>query len=240
MKKLILIKLVFALLVLHISCKAQQNEKSKEIYTFKKGDVNGIGKWYLGREIAYVMGYQGINWLERSSREKEENTNTLIKNMRIQPTDIIADIGAGSGYHVFKMAPLATKGKVFAVDIQIEMLTAIFNNKKYEENKNVEIVEGSEKSVNLKENTIDKVLMVDVYHEFSFPKEMLSSIYTSLKKDGEIFLIEYRLEDDSVPMKKIHKMTERQAVKEFKAAGFKLKENITNLPWQHCMVFIKD
>lgn len=240
MKKLILIKLVFALLVLHISCKAQQNEKSKEIYTFKKGDVNGIGKWYLGREIAYVMGYQGINWLERSSREKEENTNTLIKNMRIQPTDIIADIGAGSGYHVFKMAPLATKGKVFAVDIQIEMLTAIINNKKYEENKNVEIVEGSEKSVNLKENTIDKVLMVDVYHEFSFPKEMLSSIYTSLKKDGEIFLIEYRLEDDRVPMKKIHKMTERQAVKEFKAAGFKLKENITNLPWQHCMVFIKD
>lgn len=248
MKKAVILKIVLCVFLLNSSCKAQQNEKSKEktkektneVYTFKKGDINGIGKWYLGREIAYVMGFQGINWLERSTREKEENTTTLIKNMNIQPTDVVADIGAGSGYHVFKMAPLAKKGKILAVDIQIEMLAAMLDNKKYENNKNIELVEGSEKRVNLKENSVDKVLMVDVYHEFSYPKEMLASIYKALKKDGEIFLIEYRLEDAAVPMKKIHKMTEKQAIKEFKAGGFKLKENVDNLPWQHCMVFVKE
>ncbi len=218
---------------------SQQKENNDKSYQIKKGDFNGIGKWYLGREIAHVMGFQGINWLERVTREKEENTSKLIKNMQIKSTDYIADIGAGSGYHVFKMAPLANKGKVFAVDIQIEMLAAMLENKKFEQNKNIQLVQGSEKTVNLKENSIDKVLLVDVYHEFSFPKEMLASIYKSLKKDGKIYLIEYRLEDNNVPIKRIHKMSEKQAIKEFKANGFKLEKNLNNLPWQHCMIFTK-
>jgi SAM-dependent methyltransferase len=232
-------KILLLLLIGISSCKAQENKGIQEHYTFKKGDYDGIGKWYLGREIAYVMGFQGINWLERSSREKEENTSKLIKNMHIKPTDVIADIGAGSGYHVFKMAPLANKGKVFAVDIQLEMLEAIFSNKKYAQYKNIELIEGSETTVELPEKSIDKVLMVDVYHEFEYPKEMLASMYKSLKKEGEIYLIEYRLEDDAVPMKKLHKMTEKQAIKEMEASGFRLKKNITNLPWQHCMIFVK-
>tara|TARA_X000000950_G_scaffold275354_1_gene361596 strand:+ start:186 stop:560 length:375 start_codon:yes stop_codon:yes gene_type:complete len=102
---------------------AQEDNYSK--YIFKRGDFNGIGKCYMGREIAYVMGFQGIKWLERSEREKEEDVTTLIKNMRISPNDTIADIGAGSGYHVFKMAPLAKNGLVYAVDIQSEILEAI-------------------------------------------------------------------------------------------------------------------
>ncbi|WP_298766432.1 class I SAM-dependent methyltransferase [uncultured Polaribacter sp.] len=240
MKQTTLLLILFTCTIYNTCLFAQKTATSKPFYEYKKGDVNGIGKWYLGREIAYVMGFQGINWLERSSREKEESTGTLIKNMNIQSTDCIADIGAGSGYHVFKMAPLVNKGKMFAVDIQIEMLNAINNNKKFDDYKNITLVKGAEKSTNLKENAVDKILMVDVYHEFSFPREMLSSIYTALKKDGELFLIEYRLEDASVPIKKIHKMTQKQAVKEFKAAGFKLKKNLTNLPWQHCMVFIKE
>lgn len=221
------------------NCKAQEKNTSDEIYTYKEGDRNGIGKWYLGREIAYVMGYEGINWLDRSSREKEENTSKLIKNMNIQPNDVIADIGAGSGYHVFKMAPLANKGRIYAVDIQPEMLRAILLNNQFENFTNIELVLGDEKNVNLPENTIDKVLMVDVYHEFNFPKEMIMSIKSSLKKDGKIFLIEYRSEDELVPIKKIHKMTEKQAIKEMRAAGFRLAENNKNLPWQHCMVFEK-
>ena len=239
MIKSLIPKIIILLLISISSCKTQQKKVLQEYYTFKKGDYNGIGKWYLGREIAYVMGFEGINWLERSSREKEENTSKLIKNMNIKPTDVIADIGAGSGYHVFKMAPLANKGNVFAVDIQLEMLEAIFSNKKYEEYKNIELIEGSEKKIDLPVKSVDKVLMVDVYHEFEYPKEMLASIYKSLKKEGEIYLIEYRLEDDAVPMKKLHKMSEKQAIKEMKLSGFRLKKNITNLPWQHCMIFVK-
>jgi len=194
----------------------------------------------MGREIAHVMGYQGIGWLERSEREKEENVSKLIQNMKIKPSDTIADIGAGSGYHVFRMAPLANKGLVYAVDIQFEMLMEIENTKQFKKVTNVKTILGSEKSVQLPKNSIDKILMVDVYHEFNFPVEMITSIKNALKPQGQLFLIEYRGEDPKVPIKKIHKMTEKQAVKEMEAAGFKLKSNIKNLPWQHCMVFVLD
>ena len=128
---------------------------------------------------------------------------------------------------------------VYAVDIQIEMLKTI--NKKKESNKitNVETILGSEKSIHLSKNSLDKILMVDVYHEFNFPIEMIASMKNALKPNGKLFLIEYRGEDSKVPIKKIHKMTEKQAVKEMESAGFKLKENVKNLPWQHCMIFVK-
>jgi precorrin-6B methylase 2 len=225
------------------SCRAQDtaaNEDEESIdYIYKEGNPNGIGKWFMGREIAHVMGFQGINWLERSEREKEEQTSTLISNMQINATDVIADIGAGSGYHVFKMAKLANKGTIYAVDIQPEMLRAIQLKQQREPIQNIKTVKGTEQITNLPTNSVDKILMVDVYHEFSHPKEMLASIYTALKPNGKIFLIEYRMEDPKVPIKPIHKMTEKQAVKELEVSGFKLIENIDNLPWQHCMVFKK-
>jgi SAM-dependent methyltransferase len=218
---------------------AQQNNLDLK-YTYKRGDFNGIGKWYLGREIAYVMGYQGINWLERSEREKEENVSRLIKNMGININDIIADVGAGSGYHAFKMAPLAEKGLIYAVDIQPEMLDVIEKKKRSTKILNIETILGSEKSINLPKNSVDKILMIDVYHEFSYPIEMIESIKNALNPEGQLFLIEYRGEDSAVPIKKIHKMTEKQSVLEMEAAGLKLKGNIDNLPWQHCMVFEKN
>lgn len=229
--------LVLGLLVLS-SCKGQVKEATSD-YDYKAGDPNGIGKWYMGREIAHVMGFRGMNWLERPEREEEENTSKLLKNMNIKPTDVIADIGAGSGYHVFKMALIANKGTIYGVDIQEEMLAAMRTKKEAQDIDNITLVKGSEKSVNLPINAVDKVLMVDVYHEFSYPKEMIASIKKALKPDGEVFLIEYRGEDRSVPIKELHKMTEAQAVRELKAAGFKLKRNDDNLPWQHCMVFVK-
>ena len=238
MKKSTIFLFFFVYLLFSNECIGQEANTDKN-YSYKKGDNNGIGKWYMGREIAYVMGFQGIGWLERSDREKEENVSNLIQNMRIKSNDTIADIGAGSGYHAFRMAPLAKNGLVYAVDIQVEMLMAIEKNKESRKIRNIETVLGSEKSVFLAKNSVDKILMVDVYHEFNFPVEMIASIKKALKPNGQLFLIEYRGEDPGVPIKKIHKMTKKQAVKEMEVAGFKLKENIDNLPWQHCMVFVK-
>lgn len=235
---------LFSIIVMFLSlslfqCEGQ-TKKENSRYTYKTESADGIGKFYMGREISRVMGYQGIQWLERPEREKEENTSQLIKNMDISPEDTIADIGAGSGYHVFKIAPLAKNGLVYAVDIQDEMLNVIQEQKENRGSDNIEIVKGTEKNVNLPENSVDKILMVDVYHEFSFPVEMLSSMRKALRKDGKIFLVEYRGEDESIPIKKLHKMTEAQAEKEFNANGFVLKENFFILPWQHCMVFMKE
>ena len=239
MKRLYTLILLFSFLF--ISNKSFSQEIIQEdYYTFKRGDYNGIGKWYMGREIAYVMGFQGIGWLERSEREKEENVSSLIKNMKIKSNEVIADIGAGSGYHAFRIASLVTNGLVYAVDIQPEMLMAIEKTKEFRKVENIKTILGTEKTVELPKNSVDKILMVDVYHEFSFPVEMINSIKNALKPNGELFLIEYRAEDLKVPIKRIHKMTEKQAVKEMKAAGLVLKENIDNLPWQHCMVFIKN
>ena len=238
MKKFTVLLLLSNILLFSNKSVAQKNTNDQK-YIYKKGDYNGIGKWYMDREIAYVMGYEGIGWLERSEREKEENVSKLIQNMGIKPNDTIADIGAGSGYHVFRMAPIAKKGMVYAVDIQPEMLMAIENSKETSKIKNIETILSSEKSVYLSKNSVDKILMVDVYHEFSFPLEMIFSMKNALKSNGELFLIEYRAEDPLVPIKRIHKMSQKQAVKEMEAAGFKLRKNIENLPWQHCMVFVK-
>lgn len=234
-------KIVFSFLlltlVMTITVCHSQNDSNESVYTYKSGSFDGIGKWYKGREISHVMGYQGMSWLERSEREQEEETSTLLENMNLEPTDVVADIGAGSGYHVFKIVPKVSEGKVYAVDIQQEMLNAMEKKKNRLNQTNIELIKGSEKSTKLPKNSVDKVLMVDVYHEFEFPVEMIASIKQALKPDGKIYLIEYRGEDPTVPIKRLHKMTEDQAVKEMNAAGFTLIENIDNLPWQHCMVF---
>lgn len=232
-------KIISILLLCFSSMLMAQNSNSVNTYTYKKGDPNGTGKWYMGREIAYVMGFTGISWLNRPEREEEENTSKLLKNMNIKAGDTIADIGAGSGYHVFKIAPMAKDVFVYAVDIQDEMLAVMDYRIESKKIDNVAVIKGSEDSVNLPENSVDKVLMVDVYHEFSYPIEMIASIKKALRANGKIYLIEYRAEDETVPIKEVHKMSEKQAIKEFEAAGFKFKKNISNLPWQHCLVFVK-
>ncbi len=238
MKKEIILLLLFTSILTVYQCTGQETASDSE-YTFKKGDPNGIGKWYMGREIASVMGFQGMEWLDRPEREAEENTSKLLLNMDIDVADDIADIGAGSGYHVFKMALMAKKGLIYAVDIQDEMLAELQRKKEKAKIKNVTIVKGGDKSINLPKSSIDKALLVDVYHEFDYPIEMIASIKNALRPDGKLFLIEYRGEDDQVPIKKVHKMTEKQAVAEMRAGGMQLERNIDNLPWQHCMVFIK-
>lgn len=212
---------------------------AQERYTLKPGDPNGISKWYMGRQIAQVMSHFGIDWLERQEREQEENTTQLLKNLAIQPGMVIADIGAGSGYHSTLLSKMVGNGKVYAVDVEREMIAYLNERIKREGKKNIIPVLGSEKQVSLPANSMDMMLLVDVYHEFSFPYEMARSMLEALKPGGKLVLVEFRAEDSNVPIKTIHKMSQPQAVKEFKAAGFSFEKNISNLPWQHCLIFRK-
>jgi ubiquinone/menaquinone biosynthesis C-methylase UbiE len=136
------------------------------------------------------------------------------------------------------MAPLvASAGSVYAVDIQPEILSFLQNKMKDKGIGNVLPVLGTEQRCGLPPGSIDKVLLVDVYHEFAFPREMMQSIFDAMRPGGLVFLVEFRAEDPAVPIKEIHKMSQKQAMKEWEAAGFVFQENIANLPWQHCLVF---
>jgi FkbM family methyltransferase len=212
---------------------------AQERYTLKSGDPNGINKWYMGRQIAQVMSHFGIEWLERQEREQEENTTQLLKNLAVQPGQVIADIGAGSGYHSSLLSKMVGNGKVYAVDVEPEMIAFLNERIKREGKKNIIPVLSTEKTVSLPANSMDMMLLVDVYHEFSFPYEMALSMLEALKPGGKLVLVEFRAEDPNVPIKTIHKMSQQQAVKEFKAAGFTFEKNISNLPWQHCLIFRK-
>jgi FkbM family methyltransferase len=185
------------------------------------------------------MSHYGIDWLEREERQREENTSLLLKNLAVKPGMFIADIGAGSGYHSALLSKMVGSGKVFAVDVEPEMIAYLNERIKKEKLSRIVPVLSTEQKVSLPENTIDMMLLVDVYHEFSYPYEMALSMRSALKPGGKLVLVEFRSEDSTVPIKTIHKMSEAQAIKELKAAGFVFDKNIDNLPWQHCMVFTK-
>lgn len=203
-------------------------------------DPNGIGKFYLGREIARVMGHQGINWLERDTREEEERLSLLVESLKLKPGMQVADIGAGSGViSVLLARGIAPGGTVFAVDIQPEMLQALEIKLKGAGVNNVQPVLGTTQSPKLAANSVDLVVMVDVYHEFDFPFEMLREISRSLKAEGRIAFVEYRKEDPAVPIKEIHKMSEAQVKREalIPELGLEWVETIGKLPRQHVVVF---
>ena len=225
--------LLFSILLFSTSLMAQER------YIIRPGDPNGINKWYMGRQIAQVMSHYGIDWLEREEREMEENTSQLLKNLAVKPGMVVADIGAGSGYHSTLLSKMVGNGKVYAVDIEPEMIAYLNERIKQEKLSRIVPVLSTEKNVALPENSVDIILLVDVYHEFSFPYEMALSMRSALKPGGKLVLVEFRTEDPTVPIKTIHKMSERQSVKELKAAGFIFEQNISTLPWQHCMVFTK-
>ena len=208
-------------------------------YTTATPSRDGIGKIFMGREISHVMGHPGIGWLERDEREKEEAPSKAIAMLGLAPDTVIADIGAGSGYYSFRIAPLVPEGKVIAVDIQPEMLDFLKTESAKLKIDNVEPHLGTVESVQLPENSIDAALMVDAYHEFSHPAEMLQSLHNALKPGGKIYLLEYRAEDPEVPIKPLHKMTAAQAIKEYEALGFTFIENKPDLPWQHLLIFEK-
>jgi ubiquinone/menaquinone biosynthesis C-methylase UbiE len=203
-------------------------------------DRNGIGKFYMGREIAHVMGFLGAEWLERTEREKQERLSLMVKSLKLKPGMVVADIGAGSGVISMLIADqIGDEGKVMAVDIQDKMLARLKDRCAKAGIKNVVPVKGTVKSPNLKSGSVDLIIMVDVYHEFNFPYEMTLELSQSLKEGGRIVWVEYRLEDPTVPIKLIHKMSQKQVKKEAGLPEFKLKfkETIGVLPWQHMVFF---
>lgn len=200
---------------------------------------DGIGKFYLGREIAKVMGHTEALWLERPSREAEEQPQQLVDALNLKPSDVVADIGAGTGYFSFRMARQLPKGKVLAVDIQPEMLDMISFLKQENHISNIEPILGIVTNPNLPANSVNLALMVDAYHEFSHPNEMMQGIVRALKPGGRVVLVEYRRENPFIPIKALHKMTQNQARKEMQAVGLQWLETKSFLPSQHVMIFEK-
>ena len=201
-------------------------------------DADGIGKFYLGREIAHVMGPSGILWLERPERASEEQPHLVIEALEIEPGQTVADLGAGSGYYSFRIAPLVgPTGKVLAIDIEPAMLEAISERARRERIANVTTVRSSVRDPNLPPRSVDLLFMVDVYHELEFPYEVMTQVRAALKPDGRVALIEYRAEDPDVLIKPLHKMSERQVRREMQAAGFKHVKTVRTLPLQHLIVF---
>lgn len=208
-------------------------------YEHKAGALGGIGKWYMGREIAHTMCAAHAEWLDRPEREREERPLRMVERMGITATDRIADIGCGTGYHTLLMARQVSSGTVYAVDIQAAMLDSVFVRSQRAGLNNVDVVLGSTTDARLPAERLDKVLLVDVYHEFDHPVEMMASIVRAMKPGALLFLVEFKLEDPWIPIKDVHRMSKVQCLREMAAAGLVWEHSWNGLPWQHFLVFRK-
>ncbi len=208
-------------------------------YAQSEASADGIGRTYYGREIAAFMSHQGIYWLERGTRESEERTDLLMDALNLKPGMTVADIGAGSGYFTVPMATRVAPGIVYGTDIQPEMLAFLEARARTEKLTNIKGILGDTGDAMLPVASVDLVLLVDAYHEFDQPLEMMTSIARALKPGGRVALVEYRGEDPEVPIKPLHKMTEAQARRELEAAGLIWIRTDARLPLQHLMWFGK-
>lgn len=199
--------------------------------------AGGTGRFYMGREIARVMGHQGADWLERAEREAAELPVRVVQALALAPDAAVADIGAGTGYFTFRLAARVPQGRVYAVDIQPEMLARIRARLEALELTNVTPVLGTATNPNLPAASVDVALLVDAYHEFSHPREMLAALFEVLRPGGRLVLVEYRGEDPTIPIRPLHRMTEAQVRREVEAAGFAWLETKDFLPQQHLVVF---
>lgn len=221
--------------------KPRPTAKAEPRYTTRAvHDPNGTGRFYMGREIAQVMGHLAAEWLDRPEREQEEQPAKLMEALKLKPGDSVTDLGAGSGYFTFRMADkVGTNGKVYAVEIQPEMLAIIKKRAAERGVKNIELVLGKIDDPKLPPNSQDLILLVDVYHEFSHPWEMTQAMVKALKPGGRLVFVEFRMEDANVPIKLVHKMTEAQVKKEMAIHPVRWVETNPVLPWQHIVVFEK-
>jgi len=209
-------------------------------YTAIRGSPDGIGKVYMGREVAKVMSYHGASWLERPERMQEERPDLVLAAFDLKPGMQVADIGAGSGYYSSRMAErVGREGVVYAVDVQPEMLDILRLQMKQQKMSNVRPILGSETDPKLPAAALDLAIMVDVYHELEYPYEMLAAIVRALKPGGRVVFVEFRGDDPSVPIKALHTMTEDQVRKEAAVHPLVWIKTVSDLPWQHVVVFRK-
>jgi precorrin-6B methylase 2 len=228
------------LLMLALLCGAQPATARDDQYGVGKPSADGIGKTYMGREIAQVMGYPGADWLERGSREREERPDLLLAALDLAPGMAVADVGAGTGYYSWQIAArIGDSGRVYAVDVQPQMIALLKEHMARRGVRNVQAVLGSATDTGLAPGSIDLALMVDVYHELDHPREILDSLLRALKPGGRLVLVEYRAEDDSVPIKRLHKMSVAQIRRELGAQGLLWQQTVETLPWQHIVIFRK-
>jgi ubiquinone/menaquinone biosynthesis C-methylase UbiE len=218
----------------------EQRPQAARYVTHAIHDEDGTGKSYFGRDIAKTMGPEGIPWLDRAERESQEQPTKVLAALALQGGETVVDLGAGSGYYVRRLAPLVgAQGRVIAVEVQQAMLAALRERVAVEHLDNVEVVQGGDTDPKLATNSVDLALLVDVYHEFEYPYEMMSRVKEALKPGGRVVLVEYRGEDASVPIKPLHRMSEAQIRKEMSAVGLTYLASVETLPWQHIVIFRK-
>jgi len=217
-----------------------QTQPEPRYETRTGGDPNGIGKWFMGRQIARVMGHQAADWLERPEREDEEKTEAMLDALHFRQGEIVADIGVGSGYVARKISKrIGGAGVIYGVDIQQEMLDLLAKRMAMFRITNVKGVLGDVTDPKLPPDSCDTMIMVDVYHEFEHPFEMIGAMVKALKPGGRIVFVEFRGEDPQVPIKTVHKMTEAQVKKEMAPHPLVHEQTIGILPWQHIIIFRK-
>ena len=232
---------LLASLIVGCAALAEPAVKPDPLYETRTAhDPNGIGKFFMGREIAHVMGHQATNWLERPEREAEEKTEVMIDALKFREGEVVADIGCGSGYVARKIAKrIGESGIVYGVDIQQEMLDVLMKRMAMFRINNVKPVLGEITDPKLPPDSCDTMILVDVYHEFDHPYEMVANMVRALKPGGRLVFVEFRGEDPNVPIKTVHKMTEAQLRKEMALHPLEFSENIGVLPWQHVLIFRK-
>jgi len=232
--------LVFLLLFHAFALPATAGEPAPVRYTAVPASADGIGKIYLGREIAKVMSFHGAEWLERPERVEEERPERLLSALDLRPGMTVADIGAGTGYYSWRIAQrVGVGGTVYAVDIQPEMIKLLEQQMSRRAAVNVKAVLGTLTDPRLPPAGVDLALMVDVYHEFEYPHEMLTAIVRALKPGGRLVFVEFSGGDASVPIKPLHTMTEAQVRKEAAVHALQWVKTAREFPWQHAIVFRK-
>jgi SAM-dependent methyltransferase len=230
---------LIASLLLALATHAGAVAAAADGYRYGPASIDGIGKFYAGREIAQVMGYDGAPWLDRASREAEERPDWLLEELRLEPDAVVADIGAGSGYLSRRIAPRVPTGKVYAVDVQPQMVALLERLAREPGMGNLLPRLGSPQDVNLPQGSIDVALFVDVYHELEFPREVMRSVLAALRPGGRVVFVEYRAEDPRVPIKALHKMSVAQVRREMRDLPLVLERDSERLPWQHVLIFRK-
>lgn len=215
-------------------------EATANRYTIVPASLDGIGKVYMGREIARVMGFPGASWLERPERTREERPDLVLQALDLQPGMTVADVGAGTGYYTRSIAQrVGDTGFVYAVDIQPQMLAILDRQLVRQGTTNVRPVLATPIDPRLPDGALDLTLMVDVYHELEYPHETVEAIVRALKPFGRLVFVEYKGEDASVPIRPLHKMTETQVRNEASMHSLEWEKTVNTLPWQHVIVFRK-